>query len=68
MRRKKRFSLIVWLIITPPLFVFLLLTFTQPKPAPNVYHPGPSACQDAKQNQAILGDGNSIAPLCGQTP
>ncbi len=67
-RRRKIFSRVVWLIIGPLAILIFSLMSAQPKPPAHVRQYPVSACAEASHDQAVLGDGGSIAPLCGQTP
>jgi hypothetical protein len=67
-RRVKRFSMWMWLFLFPALGVVLYLNFSSGE-QPAVHRQPPAfSCASQRADDAVLGDGGGIAPLCGETP
>ena len=66
-KHRRKIFVTIWFVIGPIMIIILCVLFAGPKPTrsapPPVY-----SCQNVQKTIDVLGDGGSIAPLCGQTP
>lgn len=64
----KRFSMSLWFFFFPVLGVVLYIVFSSGYHPPVRHAPPAFSCASQRADDTVLGDGGSIAPLCGETP